>query len=134
MKVAICYYSTKKKELDEIAKGIERGISEQGHQTMLVNMLTNESKLSMNKYFVIGCNTVSLFRGKLPKGFVNKLENMGSIGGKHCMAFVNKKMGKASTLLNLMNTIEKQGLFVDYSEILANYKDGYLLGKKLHIH
>lgn len=133
MKVAICYYS-KKNQLDEIAKGIERGISEQGHQTMLVNMSTNNSKLSMNKYFIVGCNTVSLFRGKLPGGFIEKLKNLGTIGGKHSTAFVNKKMGKTPTLLNLMNTMEKEGLFVDYSEILSNYKDGYLLGKKLHIH
>lgn len=133
MRIAIAYYADKNVNFINLVKGIEKGIIDQGHQVTIINMNDFSGSLTMYQHIIFGCNCISLFGGKIPEKFINKIKNSGMLSGKYCSAFVDKKFGDSKTLANLMRSLEKEGTIMCGSQIITSHDHGYKFGKKLHL-
>jgi hypothetical protein len=84
------------------------------------------------EYLIIGCEPASLFGRKIPPSVDRFLSQAGSIGGKRSCAFVGKHLFSSSRALSrLMKAMEREGMFLTYSEVLATPRQAEQLGSHL---
>jgi hypothetical protein len=134
MRVGIAFYADKNNNFINLAKNIEKGIIEQSHQAEIIDLKKSNTTLTGFEFIIFGVNSISLFGGKLPSGFLNRIASMGTISGKHCACFVDKKIGAFKTLQNFMKLLEKEGCLISSSEILSSPAFAYHYSKKITIY
>jgi len=136
MRVAVVFVAEKQRDrLMNLAKALGRGLEAQGHQADVIDGSQDiGNKLTIYKYIAIGTEPISLFGGKIPGKVAPYLSNAGKIDGKRSFAFVTKSMiGSTKALQRLMKTMEKEGMFLKYSEILQSAPEAEEIGKRLHV-
>jgi menaquinone-dependent protoporphyrinogen IX oxidase len=136
MKVAIVYFEgLKKKALIDLCRGLANGIEAQGHQVDIIDGDRDiNTNLTIYRYLVIGTASISSFGGKISRQVERFLANSGILTGKRCFAFIGKAgIRNIKTLQKLMKTMEHEGLYIKFSEILSKKEEAVFLGKKLHI-
>jgi menaquinone-dependent protoporphyrinogen IX oxidase len=135
MRVAVVFFSGQKREvLRNIAKGLVHGIEAQGHHVDLMDgTMEMGKKLTIYQYIAIGTEAFG-FLGKTPEKISHFLSQSGSVIGKKCFAFVIKSLfGSQRALLSLMKRMEKEGMYLTFSDILTSPLHAEVIGKKLHI-
>lgn len=135
MRTAVIYFSwNNRKKLQNIARGLMKGIESQGHIVDLIDgRQIRDKKLTVYRYIAIGTQSINLF-GKIPSVISEALKSAGTIAGKKSFAFVNKSFfGSHKSLLGLMAVMEKEGMYIKYSEALVNPASAEEAGKHLHI-
>ena len=135
MRIAVIYFSgNNRNKLLNSARGLVRGIESQGHIVDLIDgRQIREKKLTIYRYIAVGTESVNLF-GKIPTLITESLKAAGSISGKKSFAFVQKSFfGAQKALLWLMAFMEKEGMFIKFSEIFSNPIEAEEVGKCLHI-
>lgn len=123
MRVVIAYFAPRNRETyRNLANGIARGLESRGVQVDVIDgELEKEKRLSFYEYLVIGCEPASLFGRKIPPSVSTFLSQAGAIGGKRSCAFTGKHLFASSRALSqLMKTMEREGMFLTYSEILSS--------------
>src|SRR4030042_1361246 len=105
MRIGIAYYADKNSKFIDLVKGIEKAVIERGFQAQIIDLKVTKSSLSMFNFLIIGCNTISMFGGKIPDQLRNSIKQSGNMSSKHCFAFVDKKLGSFKTLSNLMKIL-----------------------------
>lgn len=136
MRVAIVFFEGKSREKTlAIARGLAQGIESQGHQADIVDGDHDvNSKLTMYQYIAVGASAVNRFGGKIPEKVGKFLAGAGIVAGKRSFAFAIKGgMRIAKTLSTLMKTMEQEGMYLKYSEILSSPAEAEAIGKRLHI-
>ena len=136
MKVAIAFFEGKNRaKLFGLVKALSKGIESQGHQVDLIDGTHDvNTKLSMHKYIIVGTESKSTIGGKIPEKVGSFLSNAGAIQGKRSCAFVSKTFfGSEKALSRLMANMEKEGMFLKYSEIIQSAVEAEEIGKRLHI-
>lgn len=136
MRVATVFFGFKQSDrLAAVAQGFARGIEAQGHQVDLIEARRDtDVKLSMYQYVVIGAEQVGVFGGKIPVQVTEFLQNAGAIGGKKSFAFVlQRPIGASKALTNLMRVMEREGMFIRFSEVVRSAGEAEAIGKRLHI-
>jgi len=137
MKVCVLYGGKDRKaeRVKQIAESITKGISSKDHLVDLFNMYTERGKIvSYYDYIVIVSEQTTFWGGKIPDIVAGFLKTAGSISGIRCSGFIyGKGFRKMKTLQTLMNTMEKEGLYLKVSDILAKPDQGFAVGKRLHI-
>ncbi len=136
MKVAvIVVYDTSKNRVMEVAKGLSEGLSANGHTVEIIDaVLESDKKISFYDYIIVGTEAVNTFGGKIPGKVKTYLAQCGTVSGKRSFAFVIKKgFRTGKTLSTLMKTMEHEGMYLKYSEVLRRREDGKEIGKRLHI-
>ncbi|MBN2532125.1 MAG: hypothetical protein JXB88_04505 [Spirochaetales bacterium] len=135
MRVAVIFFSSDKRELlRNIAKGLVHGIESQGHHVDLIDGGREVGKkLTIYQYIAVGTEALG-FSGKTPENITHFLGQSGSIIGKKCFAFVIKTLfGSQKALINLMKRMEREGMYLTFSDILTSPELAEAIGKKLHI-
>ena len=136
MQVCILY-AGKTRESDKlkaISEALARGISANGHIADVVNMRTEDKRLTIYDYIVIGTEPVSFFSASVPGDVAKYLAEAGTVSGKRCMAFVSGSgLRKGRTLLNLMKTMEGEGMILKLSEVIKNPGEAQAVGKRLNV-
>jgi hypothetical protein len=104
-----------------------------GHRADLIDAWTDDGmRLPGYEYIVVCAESVSFFSGNIPE-VVSKILSAGSsLGGKKSAAFVRKgglRSGKA--LASLMRAMEKEGMLVNWSDILLNAPHAEAMGKRI---
>jgi hypothetical protein len=103
-----------------------------GHTVEIVDAWTDDGmKLPGCDYIAIATEPLSFFSAKIPEAIPKLLASRG-IGGKKSAAFIKKsglRSGKA--LFNLMTAMEKEGMMVNWSEILLNAPHAEAMGKRI---
>lgn len=136
MRVAVVFVpGSHRDKLLEIGKALASGIESQGHQVDLIDGGRDvNTKLTIYEYIALGTEVVSLFGGKLPEKATQFLGSSGIVAGKRCFAFVLKKpIGATKGLQRLMKTMESEGMFLKYSDILSSAAEATVIGKRLSI-
>jgi hypothetical protein len=134
MRIAVVFFAGKRKEkLAALAGAVAKGFEAQGHMVDLVDGENDESKkLTIYDYIAIGSESVSFIGGKLPERLKTYLKQSGSLGGKRSFAFVLKGgFGAARALSRLMASMESEGMFVNFSEILSDPAVATEIAKRL---
>ena len=137
MRVAVVFVSQGKRDkLLEISKALASGIEAHGHTVELVDGARDVNvRLTAYEYIVIGTEIISSFGGKIPEKVGQFLKNAGMVAGKRSFAFVLKEsFGATKGLQRLMKTMEGEGMYLKFSEILSSAAEATEIGKRLRIH
>ena len=114
---------------------LAQGMQAQGHEVDVVNAHTDAGKIiSYYDYIAVGTVATSLWGGKIPHRLEEFLRQCGTIAGKRSFAFVAKKgLRQNKTLQALMKSMESQGMYLTFSDILTNEAYAKEVGKRLVI-
>ena len=135
MRIAVVFFSEKKRDkLLNVAKGLANGFESQGHQVDLIDgSIDVNTKLTIYGYIAIGTVGTTSLGGNIPEKIGKYLSTAGIVAGKRCFAFVLKEgLRTGKTLAKLMQTMEHEGMYLKYSEILSSKEEAEAIGKKLH--
>lgn len=136
MRVCVLYgEAASENRCKEIAGALAEGIQTQGHIVDVVDMTTEVGKIiSFYDYIAVGTSSISLWGGKIPVRVEDFLKQCGTIAGKRSFAFIVKKgLRQNKTLQALMHAMESQGMYLTFSDILANKASARETGKRLII-
>ncbi len=136
MRIVVVFIPGQNREkLLNIAKGLARGIEQQGHQVDIVDGSRDvNTKLTIYEYICIGTEPSSLFGGRIPSRIGEFLGAAGIVTGKRSFAFVIKKgVSSLKSLSRLMKTMETEGMMLKFSEILTSVEEAVEIGKRLRI-
>jgi hypothetical protein len=133
MRVAVISASAVRKAPAAYVEALAKGLASMGHQVDIIDAWTDDGyRLPAYGYIALVTEPLSFFSGKIPEA-VSKILSMGSgLAGKKSAAFV-KKGGLFTTraLANLMKAMEKEGMMVNWSEILLNPPHAEAMGKRI---
>ncbi|MBT3271710.1 MAG: hypothetical protein HN368_01040 [Spirochaetales bacterium] len=136
MRVAIVFFEGKSREKTlAIVRGLAKGIESKGHQVDIVDGDHDvNSRLTVYQYICIGTSAINFFGGKISEKASTFLPNAGVISGKRSFAFAVKGGRRISkTLSVIMKMMEKEGMYLKYSEVLTSAVEAEAIGKRLHI-
>ena len=136
MQVCILY-AGKTRESDKlkaISEALAKGIAGNGHIADVVNMRSEDKRLTIYDYVIIGTEPVSFFSASIPEDIRKYLAEAGTVSGKRCMAFVSGSgLRKGKTLLNLMKAMEGEAMILKLSEVIKNPGEAQAIGKRLNV-
>lgn len=136
MRAAVVFVSLDKRDkLLEISRALGAGIEAQGHSVEIIDGARDvNARLTVYEYVAVGTEITSAFGGKIPPRVSEFLKNAGTVAGKRSFAFVLKhSFGAAKGLQRLMKTMEGEGMFLKFSEILSSAPEAVEIGKRLRI-
>ncbi|MDR1277982.1 MAG: hypothetical protein LBK02_04460 [Treponema sp.] len=112
-----------------LAKGMER----MGHRVDILDAWTGDGfRLPAYDYIAVAAEAVSFFSGKIPPALASLLAAGSSIGGKKSAAFIKKGgLFSGRALSNLMRIMEKEGMLINWSDMLLNAAHAEELGKRI---
>ncbi|MDR2632957.1 MAG: hypothetical protein LBC51_04955 [Treponema sp.] len=132
MRIAVISVSAQSPKIPDYVHALAKGMASMGHQVDILDARTEEGfRLPAYNYIVVSAEAVSLFSGKMPEA-LSKFLSLSNITGKKGAAFLKKK-GPFTTkaLVNLMRAMEKEGMLVNWSEIILNAPHAESLGKRI---
>jgi hypothetical protein len=84
------------------------------------------------EYIAVVTEPVSFFSGKIPPKIAKMLAAGSSVAGRKGAAFVKKSgLFTNRAIANLMTAMEKEGMVVNWSDILFNGPHAEALGKQI---
>jgi hypothetical protein len=104
-----------------------------GHRVDIIDAWTDDGfRLPGYEYIAVAAEALSFFSGKIP-GALSRILSVGSgLGGKKSAAFVKKGgLFTGRALANTMRVMEKEGMLVNWSDILFNPPHAESLGKRI---
>ena len=133
MRIAIVSVPAEKIKTPDYIEALAKGMESMGHRVDIIDAWTEDGiKLPAYEYIAIATQPVSFFSGKIPESTAKILAAGSSLVGKKSAAFI-KKSGLFSNraLANLMKVMEKEGMRVNWSDILINAPHAQALGKRI---
>jgi len=133
MRIAVVSAPSRRRSPPDYVQALAKGMELMGHRIDIIDAWTdNGMRLPGYEYIVIASETISFFSAKIPE-MLPKFLSMGSgIGGKKSAAFIKKGgLRSGKTLINLMNAMEKEGMIVNWSDILFNAPHAEAMGKRI---
>ena len=104
-----------------------------GHRVELIDAWTDDGmRLGGCEYIAVTAEPASFFSAKIPE-IIPKILSAGSgLGGKKSAAFIKKSgMRYSRALAFLMKAMEKEGMMVNWSDILLNAPHAEAMGKRI---
>jgi hypothetical protein len=104
-----------------------------GHRVDIVDAWTDDGiRLPGYEYITVVMEPLSVFSAKIPIR-ISKILSAGSgLGEKKSAAFVKKSgLRSARILTNLMNAMEKEGMVVNWGDLLFNAPHAEAMGKRI---
>lgn len=117
----------------DYVQALAKGMESMGHRVDIIDVWTGDGfRLPGYEYIAVAAEPVSFFSGKIP-GAVSKMLSAGStLVGKKSAAFVKKGgLFTSRALANLMSDMEREGMMINWSEILLNPPHAEALGKRI---
>jgi len=131
MRIAVINVSARRNGAQEYVRALADGMESMGHR---VDVLGTEDgyKLPSYEYIAVCAEAASFWGGKMPEA-LPKLLATSSLAGKKGAAFLKKTspffINKA--LCNLMKAMEKEGMVVNWSEVLLSADHAKAMGKRI---
>ena len=134
MRIAVVSAPGQRKGVPEYVKSLAKGMESMGHRVDIIDAWTEDGfRLPGYEYIAVCAEAVSLWGGKMPDVLTKVLGAGSGLVGKRSAAFL-KKTGPifiTKALSNLMKAMEKEGMLVNWSEILLNAAQAEALGKRI---
>jgi hypothetical protein len=104
-----------------------------GHRVDVIDAWTEDGfRLPGYEYIVVTAEATSLFGGKMPDALGKMLSGGSGLVGKKGAAFLKKTSPfTAKAMANVMRAMEKEGMIVNWSDILLNAPHAEQLGKRI---
>ncbi|MDR2942634.1 MAG: hypothetical protein LBV17_08610 [Treponema sp.] len=133
MRIAVVSAPSAKKEPPDYVKGLVKGMESMGHRVDIIDTWTEDGmKLPGYEYIAVVTEPVSVFSGKIQPKIAKILSAGSSLAGKKSAAFVKKSgLFTNRAIANLMRAMEKEGMVVNWSDILFNGPHAEALGKQI---
>ena len=133
MRIAIVS-APRQRGVPEYVKSLAKGMESMGHRVDIIDAWTEDGmRLPGYEYIAVCAEAVSFWGGKLPEVLPKVLGAGSGLVGKKSAAFI-KKTGPifiTKALSNLMKAMEKEGMKVNWSEIILNPGHATALGKRI---
>ncbi|MDR1636643.1 MAG: hypothetical protein LBR93_04830 [Treponema sp.] len=133
MRIAVVSAPRNRGGIPEYVKALVRGMESMGHRVDVVDAWTEDGmRLPGYEYITVVAESISFFSGKIPEPLSRVLAAGSSLVGKKSAAFVKKgSFFLGRTLSNLMKAMEKEGMMVNWSDILLNPSHAEAMGKRI---
>ena len=133
MRIAIVSAPGARKQPPDYVTALAKGMSLMGHRVDIVDAWTEDGmKLPGYEYIAVAAEPVSAFSGKIPPVISKVLAAGSSLVGKKSAAFIKKTgLFTVKALSNLMKAMEKEGMRVNWSDILFNPPHAEAMGKQI---
>jgi hypothetical protein len=105
-----------------------------GHMVDIVDAWTEDGiRLPGYDYVAVCAEASGFWGGKMPEALSKVLAAGSSLVGKKSAAFIKKTspIFVTKSLWNLMRAMEKEGMMVNWSEIILNAAQAEALGKRI---
>lgn len=136
MRTAVVFFGGNNRErMLEFSRALARGIEAQGHQVDIIDGDHDvNTKLTIYQYIALGTQSISAIGGRIPEKISMFLSSAGSISGKRCFAFTLKSFfGSNRALTRLMQSMEKEGMYLKFSEVFTTEREAEEVGRRLKI-
>jgi hypothetical protein len=134
MRIAVISAPGRRKGVPEYVKSLAKGMESMGHRVDIIDAWTEDGfRLPGYEYIAVCAEAVSLWGGKMPDVLSKILAAGSGLVGKKSAAFL-KKTGPIfinKALWNLMKVMEKEGMTVNWSEIIISAPQAEALGKRI---
>ena len=133
MRIVIISVPAQRKPVPDYVSSMQKGMASMGHHVDVIDAWTEDNfRLPSYEYIVVTAEAVSLFGGKMPEALAKALTIQSCLVGKKSAAFL-KKTGPFTGrgLSNLMRAMEKEGMMVNWSDIILNAPHAEALGKRI---
>ena len=134
MRIAVISVCARRNGSQDCVKALANGMESMGHHVEIFDAWTEDGyKLPAFEYIAVCAEAASLWGGKMPEALSRILASTSSLGGKKGAAFL-KKTGPVfvnKALGNLMKAMEKEGMKVNWSDILLNAPHAEAMGKRI---
>jgi len=134
MRIAVISVCARRNGSQDCVKALAGGMESMGHHVEIFDAWTDDGyKLPAFEYIAIYAEAASFWGGKMPDALSKILASTSSLGGKKSAAFIKKTgpffVNKA--LGNLMKAMEKEGMLVNWSEVLLSAAHANAMGKRI---
>jgi hypothetical protein len=132
MRVVIVSVPARRGGVPDYVTALAKGVEAMGHRADVLDAWTEDGyRLPGYEYIVVCAEGVSFFSGKIPDVLV-KILSASHVDGKKSAAFL-KKTGPftSKALSNLMRAMEKEGMYINWSEIILSAPQAEALGKRI---
>ena len=134
MRIAILWAPAKRAEAGmDTARALARGMEAMGHQVDLIDAWTGDgTRFPAYGYIAVLAEQTGVFGGVMPEALARILGAGRGLVGKKGAAFLKKTgpfTGKAMS--NLMRAMEKEGMVVNWSDIILSVPHAEALGKRI---
>jgi hypothetical protein len=134
MRIAVISVPAQNKGIPEYVKSLAKGMESMGHRVDVLDAWTEDGfRLPGYEYIAVCAEAASGWGGKMPEALSKVLSAGSSLGGKKSAAFIKKGgplfINKA--LSNCMRAMEKEGMLVNWSDIILNAPHAEALGKRI---
>ena len=133
MRVIIISVPAQRKAPPDYVKSLAKGIESMGHRVDIMDAWTEDGvRLPGYEYIVVAAEANSFFSGKIPGALSKVLASASSLVGKKSAAFLRKgTLFSNKALSNIMRAMEKEGMIVNWSDIILNAPHAEALGKRI---
>jgi len=134
MRIAVVSVPGMRRAVPEYVKALAKGMESMGHRVDILDAWTEEGfRLPGYEYIAVCAEAASVWGGKMPDALSKILASGSGLVGKKSAAFL-KKTGPifiTKALANLMKAMEKEGMLINWSEILLSAPQAEALGKRI---
>lgn len=135
MRIALVHFlQDENSKHKEILKKIEQTVSSQGHMIDVFSAYKDSDNLRLTGYDYVTLIIASspLFGSKIPPKVKEVLASSGTLSGKKGAALVIKAGFSSNKTCNvLMKAMEKEGMVIDYFEVVISADHAAYVGKKI---
>ena len=134
MRIIIISAPGKRREVPDYVKSLAKGMEAMGHRVDIMDGWTEDGfRLPGYEYIAICAEATSFWGGKIPDILPKILGTGSGLVGKKGAAFLKKTspifIHKA--IGNIMRAMEKEGMKVNWSEIILSSAQAEALGKRI---
>ena len=134
MRIAVVSVSARRMGIPEYVKSLAKGMESMGHRVDVLDAWTEDGyRLPGYEYVAVCAEPASVWGGVMPPALQKILGSGSGLLGKKSAAFLKKTSPFFVTkaLSNLMKAMEKEGMMINWSEILLNPPHAEALGKHI---
>lgn len=136
MQVCIIYAGKSRDDsaIREVASSFRKGLEGQGHSAELVNMYSDDKKLTFFDNIVVIASAVNSFGGKIPDAIQSYIRRSGQVSGKRSFAYIYKGgLRSQKSLSVLLKVLEGEGMYLKNQDVLKNAGEALAAGKRLNL-
>ncbi|MDR1353279.1 MAG: hypothetical protein LBK05_08355, partial [Treponema sp.] len=130
MRIALISAPARRGGIPGYAAALAKGMESMGHRVDVINAWTDDGmRLPGYEYLAVAAESAALFSGNMPESLAKILSGASSLVGRKGAAFLKKTSpftGKA--LSKLMKAMEKEGIVINWSEIILSAPHAEALG------
>jgi hypothetical protein len=134
MRIVVVSVPSQRKGIPDYVKALAKGMESMGHRVDILDAWTEDGfRLPGYEYIAVCAEPASTWGGKMPDALSKVLGAGSGLVGKKSAAFLKKTspffINKALHLL--MKAMEKEGMSINWSEIILSVPQAEALGKRV---